>query len=92
MNPNSEVIALLLGESRGLRLGRRAYLNGAQRLIREPDGRVSLEAIESLEDFDRTARITGCFRRGKAIRDPETRKVIGYEMKEVTRFGAVSKD
>jgi hypothetical protein len=29
------------------------------------------------------ALTTGCFRRGKAIRDPRTREVIGYEMEEV---------
>jgi len=91
MNGNSEVIALLLGESTGFGFGRRAYLEGAQRLVREADGRVVLEAIRSQEDFDRTARITGCFRRGKAIRDPQTRQVIGYEMKEVPRFSAVGR-
>jgi len=81
MEANSEVIALVLGE----RAGRapRDTFKGAQRLVRGADGTVSLEAVQSQEEFDRTARITGCFRRGKAIRDPQTLEVIGYEMEEV---------
>jgi hypothetical protein len=51
---------------------------------------MSLEAIESDEEFERTARTTGCFRRGKAIRDPETREVIGYEMEEVSFLHAAA--
>jgi hypothetical protein len=30
------------------------------------------------------AKDTGCFRRGRAIRDPKTFEVIGYEMVEIT--------
>jgi len=37
----------------------------------------------SLEEFERTVRTTGCFRRGKAIRDPGTQEIIGYEMEQV---------
>lgn len=81
MDANSEVIALLLSEPTGH--GGRWQIEGAQRLVRDPNGRVTLEDIESREDFEETARITGCFRRGKAIRDPQTREVIGYEMEEV---------
>jgi hypothetical protein len=29
------------------------------------------------------AKDTGCFRRARAIRDPKTFEVIGYEMEEV---------
>ena len=90
MNADSEVIALLLPE----RTPRRGVLTmadrarGAQRLVREPDGRIMLEDVESEEDFDATARITGCFRRGKPIRDPGTREVIGYELEEVATISA----
>lgn len=83
MDPNCEVIALLLADSVTGRRGSRAPIEGAQRLVRRADGRVTLEDIESREDFEETARITGCFRRGKAIRDPETNEVMGYEMEEV---------
>lgn len=83
MDIDDEVIALLLPERS--RVGpRRGYTQGAQRLIRSSDGRISLEAIESEEEFERTAKSTGCFRRGKAIRDPATYEVIGYEMEEVS--------
>jgi hypothetical protein len=47
-----------------------------------------LEAIGSEEEFDATARTTGCFRRGKPIHDPQTREIIGYEMEEVPMLSA----
>lgn len=83
MNTNGEVIALLLGETSDRRWRSGDSSAGAQRLVRDPSGRVSLETIASQEEFDRTARSTGCFRRGKPIRDPNSREVIGYEMEEV---------
>jgi hypothetical protein len=83
MNASDEVIALLLSERNGPQAGRAAFAPGAQRLIRDRKGRVSLEPIETRRDFEETARITGCFRRGKAIRDPRTLEIIGYEMEEV---------
>ena len=84
MNTNAEVIALFLGESTESERHPVVFSDGAQRLVRNSDGTVRLEAVESQEEFDRTARITGCFRRGKAIRDPKTFEVIGYEMEEVS--------
>lgn len=83
MAANNEVIAIVLGESlERVRLGKTSC-EGAQRLVRAPDGSVSLEDVTSQEEFDEAARTTGCFRRGKAIRDPRTREVIGYEMEQV---------
>ena len=84
MDSNIEVIALVLDESDERRRHPAKYCEGAQCLVRSSDGTVSLEAVESQEEFERTARTTGCFRRGKAIHDPETREVIGYEMEEVS--------
>ena len=81
MDSVSEVIALVLDETDEQHPG--DYSQRAKRLVRGPDGTVSLEALESEEEFDRTAKTTGCFRRGKAIRDPDTSEVIGYEMEEV---------
>ena len=92
MDADSEIIALLLPE-RTPRRGAasiRDRAQGAQRLIRDANGRIVLEDVESEEDFDRTARITGCFRRGKPIRDPGTREVIGYEMEEVAAATAAA--
>ena len=51
--------------------------------MRLADGRVSLEPVTSEEEFERAARATGCFRRGKPIHDPHTYEVIGYEMEQV---------
>lgn len=83
MTANRQTIALLLGEAGGDRWQPRSFVAGAQRLVRDADGCVSLEAIADASDFDATARTTGCFRRGKPIHDPGTHEVIGYEMEEV---------
>jgi hypothetical protein len=88
MSLPSKTIALLLGDGDAQRWQPRAFVEGAQRLVRGPDGRVSLEAIGSEEEFDATARTTGCFRRGKPIHDPQTREIIGYEMEEVPMSSA----
>ena len=89
MDRNCEVIALLIDESADGPKQNSRRVQGAQRLIRDREGRVCLEAIESQQEFDETARITGCFRRGKAIRDPKTREIIGYEMEEVAELSTV---
>ncbi|HZL94183.1 MAG TPA: hypothetical protein VFB99_11080 [Vicinamibacterales bacterium] len=83
MNRSFEVIALLLGDATDRRWHAGQLGKGAQRLVRAADGRVSLEPVESEEEFERTARTTGCFRRGKPIRDPRTHEVMGYEMEQV---------
>ena len=89
MDGQVEIIALVLGEQtehwHANKLG-----EGAQRLVRRADGRVVLEPVESLEEFERTARNTGCFRRGKPIRDPRTHDVIGYEMEQVPLLRATA--
>ena len=87
MSNETETIALLLGSSADERWQPRDIVDGAQRLVRDADGNVTLEAIESEEEFDEVAGATGCFRRGKPIIDPETRDVIGYEMEEVLSLG-----
>jgi hypothetical protein len=92
MDANCEVIALLLSESDMRRSGPSSFRRGAQRLVRDAAGRVTLEAIESKEDFDRTAKSTGCFVRGKEIRDPRTLEVIGYEMEEVSPVDQVARN
>ncbi len=85
MTADSEVIALLLLDGDELAAAADPVA-AARRLVRMPDGRVSLETVGSRDEFARTAQHTGCFRRGTPICDPESREVIGYEMEEVT-FG-----
>ncbi len=84
MNGDCEVIALLLDEADGRPRPASELARRAQCLIRDAEGHIALQAVESEEQFDRTARTTGCFRRGKEIRDPRSREVIGYEMEQVT--------
>lgn len=83
-----EIIALVLGDAAERRWRAGQLGRGAQRLVRSADGRVALEPIESQEEFERAVRTTGCFRRGKPIRDPDTSEVIGYEMEQVPMLRA----
>jgi hypothetical protein len=83
MDDSFEIIALVLGDGNERRWHAGQLSRGAHRLVRRPDGRVVLEPVESEEEFERAARTSGCFRRGKPIRDPHTHEVIGYEMEQV---------
>jgi hypothetical protein len=78
-----EIIALVLADGSERRWHAGQLSRGAHRLVRRPDGRVALEPVESEEEFERAARTTGCFRRGKPIHDTHTHEVIGYEMEQV---------
>jgi hypothetical protein len=85
MSDSEEVIALVLGDSDEQDESPDCDDTvGAKRLVRHDDGTVTLEPVESKEEFERTARTTGCFRRGKEIRDPQTQEIIGYEMEAVS--------
>ncbi len=90
MKAGDQTIALLLGEAGPDRWQPRSFVAGAQRLVRAADGCVSLETITDEQEFDETARTTGCFRRGKPIHDPATNEVIGYEMEEVPLLSPAS--
>jgi hypothetical protein len=83
MEDTVEIIAVVLGESSDRRWRAGQLGRDAQCLVRRADGRVALEPVGSEEEFERTARTTGCFRRGKPIHDPFTHEVIGYEMAQV---------
>jgi hypothetical protein len=83
MDGSIEIIALVLGDGHERRWQAGQLARGAQCLVRKPDGQVALEPVESEEEFERTARTTGCFRRGTPIHDPYTHEVIGYEMEQV---------
>jgi hypothetical protein len=90
MEAESEIIALLLADAGEERWHSGQFGKGAQCLVRRPDGRVSLKPVTSQEEFERAARRSGCFRRGRPIRDPETREIIGYEMEEVPLLRAAA--
>lgn len=83
MQTDAEVIALVVDESGDDHERGSKESTGVHCLVRLADGHVSLEPVESQEEFDRIAKDTGCFRRGRAIRDPETLEVIGYEMEQI---------
>ena len=83
MDDTIEIIALVLSDAGERRWHAGHLAEGAQRLVRRPNGQVALEPVESEEEFERAARTTGCFRRGKPIHDPHTHEVIGYEMEQV---------
>jgi hypothetical protein len=90
MAAGNEVIAVVLSESQDRRWHAGQLGKGAQQLVRHSDGTVGLEPLSSEEEFERVARASGCFRRGKPIRDPRTREVIGYEMELVPLLRAAS--
>jgi hypothetical protein len=90
MDDTVEIIALVLADATDRRWHAGQLGRGAQCLVRLPDGRVSLEPIVSEEEFERAARTTGCFRRGKPIHDPHTYEVIGYEMEQVPLLRAAA--
>lgn len=83
VNSEPEIIALLLADTGEERWHSGDFGKGAQCLVREHDGQMSLKTVESAEAFERAARRSGCFRRGSPIRDPQTKEIIGYEMEEV---------
>lgn len=90
MDDTVEIIAVVLGDATDRRWRAGELGRGAQRLVRRADGSVALEPVGSEEEFERTARTTGCFRRGKPIHDPYTHEVIGYEMEQVPLLRAAS--
>ncbi len=85
-----EIIAVVLSDAHERRWRAGELGRGAQCLVRRPDGQVALEPVESEEEFERTTRTTGCFRRGKPIHDPYTNEVIGYEMEQVPLLRAAA--
>jgi hypothetical protein len=90
MDDTIEIIALVLADAQDRRWSAGQLGRGAQRLVRRADGQVVLEPVETEEEFERVARTTGCFRRGKPIHDPHTHEVIGYEMEQVPLLRAAA--
>ena len=69
-----EVIAVLMPDDETSRESG----EGVQALVRLDDGQVVLEDVKDNEIFEGVD--VARFRQAMAIKDPETREVIGYEM------------
>jgi hypothetical protein len=82
-----KIIALLLPESKQ-DFAHGDELAHATALLRDEDGRMSLQPFTHDMPFTEQAITTGCFRRGKPIIDPTTREVIGYEMEMISGLEA----
>src|SRR5262245_15527585 len=57
--------------------------DGARELVRESNGRLSLQSAKPDKGFGHTAIQTGAFRRANPIFDPVTSELLGYEMESV---------
>jgi len=60
--------------------------DGAERatvILRDLHGNVSMKQMDIDEAPLRAAAGEACFRRGKPIRDPVSREVVGYELERV---------
>ncbi len=60
--------------------------DGAERatvILRDLHGNVSMRQMDIDEAPLRAAAGEACFRRGKPIRDPVSREVVGYELERV---------
>lgn len=53
-------------------------------LLRNADGQMSIQSVSRDSALGREALRTGCFRQGKAIIDPVSRQMLGYEMERVS--------
>lgn len=85
---SAQVIALLLPdqdtESAAMHRAENYIAHGSTVLVRSADGRMLLETVTADTEFMEQIMTTGRFRRGKAIIDPMTRQVMGYEMEMIT--------
>jgi len=74
-----EVIAVLMPKKkRQSKAG-----EGVQALVRLEDGEVIVEDVDDTAVF--AGQDVARFRQAMAIKDPETREVIGYEMEPITK-------
>ncbi len=81
----AEVIGLLLPET-DFESSEDDFTATAKLLVRRSNGRIELKEVESDVEYLKRWPTTGCFRQGKPITDPETGKVLGYELEQVA-FG-----
>jgi hypothetical protein len=80
----AQVIAFLLPETTlEVATGANTLSQGTSALLRDTEGKITIEPVTKDSAFVEQMLTTGCFRRGKAIVDPVTRQVMGYEMEMV---------
>jgi len=89
--PTPQVIAILPNDDEStFNVRHDDFLShGATALVRDEEGRVTLEKITPNCTFLDQVMTTGCFRRGKPILDPVSRQVMGYEMEIIATPGAL---
>lgn len=79
MQGHDEVIARFIPDVR--RLGcTDPSMPMATILVRNADGRMSLEPVDPDATLGQEALATGAFRKGNPIVDPVSRRIMGYEM------------
>jgi hypothetical protein len=84
MTSDAEVIAVVLPEDAGVRLtGDSSGESRATLLVRDPDGRMSLETVTASSLRGQITKTLGCFRRRTPIIDPVSRQIMGYELEMV---------
>jgi hypothetical protein len=80
----AQMIALLMPETTvEIWTGPGSFAQGATALMRDAEGKMTLEAVTADDAFMDQVMTTGCFRRGKAIVDPVSRQIMGYEMEMI---------
>lgn len=82
MHTKAEVVAVLLAEDDS------RSQQSATMLMRDANGEISVQTASADSTLVQRALMSGYFRRGKAIIDPVSRQMIGYEMEQVD--GALS--
>ena len=83
MSNKIEVIAMVMPDGEGLKDGASMH-RMATLLLRNADGRMSLQTVSTDSTLGQHAMKTDCFRNGKPIVDPVTRQLLGYEMEMIT--------
>jgi hypothetical protein len=81
----SQVIAFLMPEAADVFTGSHSLSQGTTALLRDAQGKITIEPVTKDSAFVEQMLTTGCFRRGKAIVDPVTRQIMGYEMEMIAQ-------
>jgi hypothetical protein len=80
----AKVIAFLMPETTvEVFTGPNSLAQGATALLRDAQGKITIEPVTKDSAFVEQMMTTGCFRRGKAIIDPVSRQIMGYEMEMI---------
>ena len=61
-------------------------------LVRNADGKMSMQPVDPDTTLGQQALTTGAFRKGKPIVDPVSRQIMGYEMEPVADLIAAQRE